>query len=54
MSQSRRVIITGTDRSGKSVVAEEVHAPLSGPGNFDFWQTKRANRQTTIRSAAHR
>ena len=40
MSKSHRVIITGTDRSGKSVIAEEVHAPLTGPGNFDFWQTK--------------
>lgn len=40
MSQSHRVIITGTNKAGKSVVAEEVHAPLTGPGNFDFWQTK--------------
>ena len=40
MSQSYRVIITGTNKAGKSVVAEDVHAPLTGPGNFDFWQTK--------------
>ena len=40
MSQSRRVIITGTNTAGKSVVADEVHATLTGPGNFDFWQTK--------------
>jgi hypothetical protein len=40
MSQSRRVIITGTNKAGKSVVAEDVHAALTGPGNFDFWQTK--------------
>jgi hypothetical protein len=40
MSQSHRVIITGTNKAGKSVVAEDVHAPLTGPGNFDFWQTK--------------
>jgi hypothetical protein len=40
MSKSHRVIITGTDRSGKSVVAEEIHAAVTGPGNFDFWQTK--------------
>ena len=40
MSQSHRVIITGVNEAGKSVVAEDVQAPLSGPGNFDFWQTK--------------
>jgi hypothetical protein len=40
MPQSRRVIITGTNKAGKSVVAENVHAPPTGPGNFDFWQTK--------------
>jgi hypothetical protein len=40
MSQSHRVIITGTNKAGKSVVAEDVHAPLTGPGNFDFWQTE--------------
>jgi hypothetical protein len=39
MSQSHRVIITGINKAGKSVVAEEVHATLTGPGNFDFWQT---------------
>ena len=42
MPQSRRVIITGTNKAGKSVVAEEVHAALTGPGN----------RRTTFRSAA--
>src|ERR1700733_4831418 len=40
MSESRRVIITGTNKAGKSVVTEDVHAALTGPGNFDFWQTK--------------
>jgi hypothetical protein len=40
MSQSHRVIITGINEAGKSVVAGEVHASLGGPGNFDFWQTK--------------
>jgi hypothetical protein len=39
MSQSHRVIITGTNKAGKSVVVEEAHASLTGPGNFDFWQT---------------
>jgi hypothetical protein len=40
MSQSHRVIVTGVNEAGKSVVAEDVQAPLTGPGNFDFWQTK--------------
>jgi hypothetical protein len=40
MTQSHRVIITGTNKAGKSVVAEDVHATLTGPGNFDFWQTE--------------
>jgi naringenin degradation protein FdeH len=40
MSPSHRVIVTGTDASGKSVVAEDAHVTLGGPGNFDFWQTK--------------
>jgi hypothetical protein len=39
MSQSRRVIITGTNKAGKSVVVEDAQATLAGPGNFDFWQT---------------
>ena len=39
MSQSHRVIITGVNEAGKSVVAEDVQASLTGPGNFDFWQT---------------
>jgi len=40
MAGSHRVIVTGTDSTGKSVVVEEAHATLAGPGNFDFWQTK--------------
>lgn len=40
MAQSHRVIVTGTDKSGKSIVVEEAHATLVGAGNFDFWQTK--------------
>jgi hypothetical protein len=39
MSQSHRVIVTGVNEAGKSVVAADVQAPLTGPGNFDFWQT---------------
>jgi hypothetical protein len=40
MSQSHRVIVTGVNEAGKSVIAADVQAPLTGPGNFDFWQTK--------------
>jgi hypothetical protein len=40
MAQSHRVIITGTDKAGKSVVIEDAWATLTGPGNFDFWQTE--------------
>jgi len=40
MAESRRVIVTGTNKAGKSVVVEEAHATMTGPGNFDFWQTR--------------
>jgi Cupin domain len=40
MAQSHRVIVTGTNAAGKSVVVEDAQATLAGPGNFDFWQTK--------------
>jgi Cupin domain len=40
MAESHRVIITGTNKAGKSVVVEDARATLTGPGNFDFWQTK--------------
>lgn len=40
MTETHRVIITGTSKAGKSIVLEEAHATLTGPGNFDFWQTK--------------
>jgi hypothetical protein len=40
MAESHRVIITGTNKAGKSVVVEEVDATMVGPGNFEFWQTK--------------
>jgi naringenin degradation protein FdeH len=40
MSQSHRVIVTGINAAGKSVVVEDARAALHGPGNFDFWQTK--------------
>jgi mannose-6-phosphate isomerase-like protein (cupin superfamily) len=38
--ESHRLIVTGNNNSGKSVVVEEAHATVTGPGNFDFWQTK--------------
>jgi hypothetical protein len=40
MAPSHRVIVTGNSKAGKSVVVEEAHVPMTGPGNFDFWQTK--------------
>ncbi len=40
MTESHRVIVTGTNNAGKSVVVEEAHATMIGPGNFDFWQTQ--------------
>ncbi len=40
MAEVRRLIVTGTNKAGKSVVVEEAHTTMVGPGNFDFWQTK--------------
>jgi hypothetical protein len=40
MEKTRRVIVTGANKAGKSVVVQEAHAAMAGPGNFDFWQTK--------------
>jgi mannose-6-phosphate isomerase-like protein (cupin superfamily) len=40
MAETHRVIVTGANRAGKSVVVEEAHTTMTGPGNFDFWQTK--------------
>ncbi len=39
MAESHRLIVTGTNKAGKSVVVEEAHTTMTGPGNFDFWQT---------------
>ena len=39
MAESHRVIVTGANKAGRSVVVEETFASLTGPGNFDFWQT---------------
>ena len=40
MAETRRVIVTGNNTAGKSIVIEDVHVGMSGPGNFDFWQTE--------------
>ena len=40
MAQSHRVIVTGSNKAGKSVVVEEAHPAMTGPGNFELWQTK--------------
>ena len=40
MTESHRIIITGANKAGRSVVIEESNPTLTGPGNFDFWQTK--------------
>jgi len=40
MAESRRLIVTGTNRAGKSIIAEETLVSMHGPGNFDFWQSQ--------------
>src|ERR1700678_3763971 len=40
MAETHRVIVTGRNDAGKSVVVEDIQAGLTGPGNFNFWQTK--------------
>jgi mannose-6-phosphate isomerase-like protein (cupin superfamily) len=40
MAESHRVIVTGNNKAGKSVVIEDARSTLVGAGNFDFWQTK--------------
>ena len=40
VAATHRVIVTGTNDAGKSIVTEDVQAKMNGPGNFDFWQTK--------------
>src|SRR5580704_12736487 len=40
MAQSHRVIVTGTNKSGKSVVVEDARVDMIGPGNFDFWHSR--------------
>jgi hypothetical protein len=40
MEETHRVIVTGNNAAGKSIVVEDIHAEMNGPGNFDFWQTK--------------
>jgi hypothetical protein len=38
--ECRNRIASSSPASTKPEVAEEVHATLTGPGNFDFWQTR--------------
>ena len=40
MTETHRVIVTGTNAAGKSLMVEDIQAEMKGPGNFDFWQTK--------------
>ena len=40
MAQSHRVIVTGNDKFGRSGAVEDVRVTMTGPGNFDFWQTR--------------
>jgi hypothetical protein len=39
MTEAHRVVVTGNDKSGKSQVLEDLQVGVSGPGNFNFWQT---------------
>jgi hypothetical protein len=39
MTETHRVIVTGKDQSGKSQVLEDLQVGVSGPGNFNFWQS---------------
>ncbi len=40
MTDAHRVIVTGINADGKSLIAEEILAEMTGPDNFDFWRTK--------------
>jgi hypothetical protein len=40
MAETHRVIVTGVNSAGKSVVVEDARTSMGGPGNFDFWQTQ--------------
>jgi hypothetical protein len=39
MTETRRVIVTKNNVSGKSTVLEDAQVELSGVGVFDFWET---------------
>ena len=55
MAQSHRVIVTGTNNAGKSVVVEDAQASLAGTGQFRFLADRsRASRHTKSRSAGRR
>ena len=40
MTGSRCVVVTGTNKAGKSIVIEDARVTMTGAGNFDLWQTK--------------
>jgi hypothetical protein len=40
MAETHRVIVTGLNSAGKSIVVEDAQPDMVGPGNFDFWQTQ--------------
>jgi len=54
MAETHRVIITGNNGAGKSAVVAQAHVGMTGPGNFDFWQTSPAARRTIFRLDARR
>ena len=40
MAETHRVIVTGNNAAGKSIVLDDIQAAMTGPGNFDFMQTR--------------
>lgn len=40
MAETHRVIVTGNNADRKSIVIDDIQAGMTGPGNFDFWQTQ--------------
>ena len=54
MAESHRVIVTGANEAGKSVVVEEAHVTMTGPGQFRFLADQAGPVAARIRSAARR
>ena len=40
MTDTHRVIVTGLNADGKSLIAEDIPRKDDRPGQYDFWQTK--------------